>query len=662
MSPLRPDSPSNLKCVQSSGAVKYVVSAEFDNKIGSVIKHQVPRKIPGFKENLQELGDLMIPLNFEQKTSEDYTVFLLYKDSSNKYRTFPDSDRDIYGSSGIERLNIHEIGTIYESQTSSANKEDDSQNEDDDVLFFLNVTKTIKSDTDERGAKIRSIGIGTPIRNFIIFKHFITIAIQLYIVDGSILHLITLFNAINGIDISLWQRYISLNSQLHNNLSLSYQFNNRLILSSFKCISPKAIPTQSVNFKNGMLQYHSSIGSTDPLSSQLSRIPINFPLALSINAIPTDLNLNSKILTFFKHLASKLNQIKYKNFNVLIYSDNKVAQTDVLCQFILFLSNYLNGFDNPYFSNDKILYFPLIDLANWDNLIEFDKHSKTTKFIGANNPILKNYDDFYDFWYDLDKEVMETSSKLEIYDNKMIINKTFDFQELLTELISKKHDSNTVILSLKRFNIWQILKILKRDVAAGADADSVELNMKDYYLSENKNLILFGDFFEYKTIDLIEKIGQFLAITSVNHISFHEIEQLLSIYRYFTQFVSISNQNIGKFLFILELYPTRDIKHPATDLLVDVEDIQLNITQNSLINLIFKFILLENQELQKCIYKLFKIFNDSTFKLILDERFNSFTRLLIDEYTSKTKSNSEKKTNGIKRSKATLLNKVKESK
>lgn len=662
--------PSSLRCISSSKLVKYVIGAEFDNKVGSVIKHQLPKKIPGFKDNLQNLGELMISLNAEKKFAEDYTCFILYKDSKNKYSIFPDSDKDLYGSmSELQRLNIHEIGTIYENGYNhiSDNESEISVDEEiDDILFFLSVTKTIKSESDSRGAKIRSIAIGTPLRNFIIFKHLITITIQSYINDGSITNLISLFNVINSTDISIWQKFISLNHQLHENLSLSYKFDNKLILSNFKNIPTNEILSQSIKFKNGVLQYFPKLESNDPLSSKLKLIPLNFNLNYSNDEILTDLNLNLKILKFFNQLSLKLNTIKYKNFNIIIYSNYLIHSSDFLCQFVLTLSKFLNGFDNAYFSNDKILYFPLIDLSTWESLLEFQKQSQNTKIIGTNNIILKDSgDEFYHFWYDLDDESLELNSKkLDLIDNKrLILNKNIKFQNLINELILKKHDSNTILLSLKKFNISEILKILKL-----SSKNDEELNIKDYYLNENKNLIIFNEFFEFKTIELIEKIQSFLIISKNENI-LKKIYDLLLIYKYFIQFISINDQNIGKLLFILEIYPVNDSS--INDLIFDVKDIQLNKTENSLINLIFKFLLIKNRELQKLIFKLFEIINKSSFKLILDERLNIFSKILIEEYiatikdieiSSSSATSSIKKKSKTKRKKTLRGKATKESK
>ncbi|CDR37358.1 CYFA0S01e09956g1_1 [Cyberlindnera fabianii] len=611
-----------LNCVPGAPLVKYVLSAEFDVKIGAVVKHQVPRKIPGFKEHLGTLGELMIPSSSEHNENS-YSVFILYKDSSGMYRLLPDSDVDMVeeGVFGLQRMNINEMSTIFEKTT-----------HDDDTLFFFTVTRSVESTKNERGRVIKSISVGTPLRNFVIFKHLITLTIDLYINDGNLSHLVSLFNVINSTDVSMWRSYITANSHLYNLLSLDYDFNNRIFLTHFKNMKTKDVNTkQPVKYKNGVLQYFPQYDvSASPEHAVMSKIPLNLPLNIHPTDITTDLKLTNLILKFLHELSSQLNRINYRNLNIVIYSSENV---DVLSAFIMVLSNFLNGFNKTYFHNDRILYFPLIDLYNWEKVLDYNTQTKNTKIIGTNNIILKENTEFYDFFYDLDTSSIGLSERLETLDHPL--EKTHDFLELTDTLLQQQHDYNTVRVSLQRFNLWEIIRILKR-----SDTDQSEVNLKDYYLSRNKNVVLFDEFFEYKTIQLIEVINELvqLLITPFSSLTSVDIDVLKRCYDFIYSYISSTTVKgrIEMFLYLLEIFPT-NIKSPS-DLIFDSEH---SLIDQRLISDVFKPLLYGDVQIQRRVAKVYSVLSKSMLRVVLEQRLDLFVMTMLEEYKSRNKIKTE---------------------
>lgn len=607
---LSPEIRNQLTCVSQSPIAKYVLGAEFDNRIGAVVKHQIPRKIPGFKDQLGSLAELMIPSSSEH-VEYSYSVFVLYKDSSNVYRLLPDSEKDMVeeDSLRLDNLQLGSINTIYEPVS-----------HDDDMLFFFNITHSVESSQNERGRAIRSIAIGTPLRNFFLFKHLITATVQSYILDPQLSHLTALFNIVNSTDISLWNNYMGCNAHLHNVLALNYEFNNTIILSYLKSLKEDSSNTPKAKYKNGVLQFFSSydVTSLSPQDSILAKIPFNFDLTKHPSDIITDLNVSSHILKFLYILSSHLNKVDYKNFNIVIYSNQS---SDVLTSFILTLSNFLNGFDKSYFHNDKILYFPLIELVNWEELLKFNEHTKNTKIIGTNNIILKDYDNFFDFFYNLDSSEITVSGSLDIH--PVAFPKTADFMELIQKLLLEKHDYNTVRISLQRFNIWEILKILARN-----ETEQNELNLRDYYLTRNKNIVIFDEFFDFKITRLLDILNQFVKHIQSNDYSEEAISQYLYFYSFFTDFVtSAIKGRLEMFLYMCEIFPCF-VESPH-DLLFDMS--KHFGTDKNLLSLLFKPIMIQNQALQSRILELYQTLKKSSLTIILEHRLNPFVRILLEE-------------------------------
>lgn len=594
---------------------KFILSAEFDNRSGSIIRHQIPKKIPGSKEYLSHLGELMIPNNSEHSNKEDFSIFILYKDPSGKYELFQDDyEETVVGEDlGFQHMSLNEINTIFENKS-----------HDDDILFFYTVTKTIEDSTDDRGAKIRSISIGTPIPNFVIFKHLLTITIQNYIMDNQLSHLISLFNTINGIDISLWRNFGHHNSKLQQLLSLNFDLSSQLIFPKLKqLVLGHEFQTDRVRYKSGSLQYYSTHIIEDPADRILTRIPINLSLTSPQYTIQSDLNLTASILTFLHKLAQKLNSTEYKNFNIVIYSE---TNTDKLCQFVLSLSNFFNGFNRAYFHNDKILYFPLVDLYNLETLITYDGKFHNTKIIGTNNIIIKENHELYDFWYDLSSEELFTNDeKLEIFD--VSISKTQDFMDLTQALLNGHHDFNTALVTMQRFNLWEIIKILKRD-----DSEN-EVNLKDYYLKRNKNLILFDWFFEFKIIRLIDTLSQFFIEISKDEFS---IDLVLTHLDFLIQFlIGKVKGHLEIFIHTVEIFPIGVKK--MEDLIYFGDD---NEEQKSGFNFLFKGILFNDVELQGKVFKLYKLLSDSDLFLIIDKKLNITLMIALEEFASNLRNGS----------------------
>jgi len=627
---------------------KFVLAAEFDNKVGSIIRHQIPRKIPGFKENLANLGELLIPSNSEHFQNEDFAIVILYKDPKGKYQLLPDENSEFIDDEtlGFQHMRLNDINTIFENK-----------NHDDDVLFFYTVTKKIEDSNDERGAKIRSISVGTPLRNFIVFKHLITITVQNYIIDGQLSHLLSLFNTINSIDISLWRRFCQESSSLQNLLTLNLELNNKFIFKRLKKLLVTGSQPEGLRYKSGTLSYYSTYTPQDPKDEIMNKIPLHFPLFTPPSVIPSELNLTSKILKFLHHLSIKLNSTNYKNFNIMIYSN--LSTTNELCQFILSLSNYFNGFNNSYFHNDKILYFPLIDLYSLDTLLKYNQQYNNTKIIGTNNLIMKDRTDFYDFWYDLStEELIINKEKLEIFD--VTISKTQDFTDLCSILIKQQHDSTTMMSSFQKFVLFEVLKVLKRD-----DTES-EDNLKDYFLSRNKNLIFFSWMFEFKIIRLIDTLNQFYKqISLIDEIETSSIPSSTNDINSSSKFIEkisipiITNcidfmisflvgnlqGHLEIFIHIVELFPIKvtsmnDLIYEGDEGDDDDEGVVVNGGNDGYrlghegFNGLFKPIFIKDEELQEKVIRLYRILNNSEFSAIIDRRLNYFLIIALEEFAS----------------------------
>lgn len=486
--------------VPTNNVIKFLVAAEFDNKKGRIVKNQLPKKIPGFKDNSHLLAELMIPAHIEHSTglSEDFTIFILYKDlQSGKFLLIPKSnDR----SETVLPIG-HAINTIFE---------DEQEVEDEEVLFFLSAVKAVKAEDNERGAKIQSVAIGTSLKQFICFKPVLVYTLQNYMNDGNISHLIELFNALNKMDLSTIDKFSNMSQNLFKLLQLDDYF--RLINQDEKF---------TTNSATDLIKLF-PVTENDKI---LKSIPINFKIIHKDEFLIDQLNSN-KLLQFLETVAN--HQIS-DSFTMIIYSNKS---TDFLSQFILKLSKLSNRFKNQAYNlNNNFLYIPFTDLYNFEELI----HEKDCKYkiIGTNNIILKDSKDV-DFFYDLDENIMSCNDG-----NRTKVEPNTELIQLYRNLHNQ--DFTTIITSLKVYLIEEILTSTD-----SSNDEETELNLIDYFINKKNSFVIFEELFEFHSITVIELINALQETKDQN--------ELIKIYSKILSLFKIkNNSNDYYFIYLIEI-------------------------------------------------------------------------------------------------------------
>ncbi|KAG9128250.1 hypothetical protein FRC07_002209 [Ceratobasidium sp. 392] len=152
----------------SYGHAAFVLLAEFDIDQGSVLTHQYPHPM-GIDE--QFIAEMMIPDGVHDQKS-DWTIFFLNQVTANTV-------------------------TVSLIDDTPATPEENAQ-----LLYVLNLVRTVKNPNARRGANVKALALCTPHPYLHIFKPILTMALDDYFIQPDVQSLARLFDAVNAMDIS----------------------------------------------------------------------------------------------------------------------------------------------------------------------------------------------------------------------------------------------------------------------------------------------------------------------------------------------------------------------------------------------------------------------------------------------------------------------------
>ncbi|CDO94217.1 unnamed protein product [Kluyveromyces dobzhanskii CBS 2104] len=597
---------------QSNNNVQFILAAEFDNKTGPIIKHLYPKTIPGFKSvgndaTCSHLASLMIPNSIENHPGKpDFTVFVLYK-NRNVYQLFPVSKNEADGTLPDPSLIIEEESFEEEQEIKLRNGKHTSSNANaqsetaEPPMFFLNVVNTFLDQSNDRGAYIKAIALGTTLTNFYIFKPLLTMVLDYYMKSNKndIKILIDCFNMINSLDLSLVNKFHS-NIVLQNILN---SLNDEDITSRIFDSNNNSLPNilrvnklpkrdgfgNEIQFKNRILEYQFSTFCPKILPSYFTKIPLQIDL-VKYDKIKVDTSYNHLILKLLSRLIPPLTELSDSEYSWRLIINSTQSSKDELCQFVLALSNLINGFSSDYFDSSSICIFPYMEISVIDLFREkFKDELRKGNFfsvVGVSNPIFQYQVDIWDFYYDLDTDSLLTSKPLSQQEANVEKNqglrsmfnrytnshaqspstpKMFAKKGLMSHtidlLVKGQHDNETVLNTLKRASILQLLHLVKSDHKSVTE---IEIILKDQYTLNYKDLILFPVIFEYNSLKVLN-IFHTLELTiskllwpSSNHTTQTRRRTLQELYKNLKdlyKFVALNKKNLGKFLSIAMNYP-----------------------------------------------------------------------------------------------------------
>lgn len=398
-----PSSPTpSLKSPKNN--IDILLSAEFDNKLGSILKCAYPTTIPGldpiYNDNTFNLATLMLPDNMEKFPGKlDFTFFNLYYNKTSKcYQLFPPPL----------------IGELDSTE----------------VIYFINICNTVLNEEDERGATIKSIALGSKSSsNMIKWKPFLAILLEDLMkctfdfgntAENNEEKILSIFmERMNKliftdliIDNSVKQIIRSINdgnkeqSLIHNLLDHVLQESNNI---------ENTVLEMPVLSKQSNETIHYQLEETIPprLSPLFYKVPIDVKV-VSDSFIPMEISYNKFPMRIIRQLF-----LEFPNLNhittIMIYSA-KISK-DCLCQLIYTISFLISGLSpehNPIYG--KVLTVPYIDISGVQCLQDYIKSNHNMKkiVVGVANPIFKIQENVYDILIDVDYEEIQLSSKVKL--------------------------------------------------------------------------------------------------------------------------------------------------------------------------------------------------------------------------------------------------------
>ncbi|SCU95051.1 LAME_0F10484g1_1 [Lachancea meyersii CBS 8951] len=589
---------------------QYIIAAEFNNKVGPVLKHQYPNSIPGFKTRSNSkvstvnIASLMIPNNAENVPERaDFTIFILYKNKyTRNYQIFPIVDK-------VAPSNDREALGVLKEEEHTSNRGmplagDYLNTAKEPPLFFISVVNTIKDDTNDRGAVIKAIALGTELRNFLIFKPLLAMTLDAYMrYNGNIQLLMDCFNMINSLDLSLAKR-------IRSNTSLQTLLNSltdeRVLTDIFKSqnhhlsrlLHLNNLPrTDSfgniISFKRHLLEYQFNKFKPKLLPTALTRISLQINV-INYDPVQVNINYNDHVLKFLSKFLSELEKLPRPQFAWKLVVNSTKLSKDTLTQFIISLSNLIRHFDFHYFANAQVIIFPYMDISFIDALKEHLNlcgNTRTFTIVGVSNPIFELQKDAWDFYYDMDTESLRAqnlensaiakhatisqeslkSSKIRNIFQKRAssavmlekpISRCSLTSKMIEYLISERHDNETILNVFKRINVLQILSLLT-SLRNRSQSDS-QLSLKDEYVVSYRDFIIFPEFFEYGSLKLIRCLKELqedlncIIFDGKNPYENHELnpfERIFTSLKFIYKFIASNAANVEKFINIGLSFP-----------------------------------------------------------------------------------------------------------
>ena len=433
--------------------VQYILSSEFDNKKGADLKYQYPHPIPGFELPSNEpktrtvaikslppsssssstttaaavaalgpfhLANMMIPDSIEREAGiADFTVFVLYWNAElQRYQFIPSQLTPIANDGNGNGSNTKKQQKQKDkNSSSSSSKGSTTYNGNPDKIFFMNAVKMVPDKHNERGSKVRSVAIGTTMRNFNIFKPaLLGILDRLMDIDSDsdryLTFLAKAFDSINKLDLSLLRELPCCTR------GQQQQHHYQRILQSVAADegTVRAIFDPDKGPYRELLGRYSNSNKCGNVDIKLDRVTYTLPdlaiarnnVTLSANLIdgyclddiPISARINSMLLKFLSHILPAF-QRKPARWRLIVTS-TKLSK-DILTQFVLALSTLTGCFP---FSSLPVLALPYVNISFVDTLRDFD----FSMIIGTVNPIFKNQENAWEFYYDLDEQLLYTNT------------------------------------------------------------------------------------------------------------------------------------------------------------------------------------------------------------------------------------------------------------
>lgn len=203
---------SQYPASSSEKHVEYILVASFDIDRGSVMEHQYPGPVGGDEVMLAEL---MLPDQTHTR-SQDWTIFFLHKDAEAE----EEGDEEGRGRRRRRRRRAvedseqaHAGATSFDDGDSADEEYDDDESDDEPgnmdgppLVYVLNLVNTKQDNTVKRGAVVKAMAICTRHSFLHIYKPLLLIALDQYFASPTIETLAGLYDAVNGMDLSLMPR------------------------------------------------------------------------------------------------------------------------------------------------------------------------------------------------------------------------------------------------------------------------------------------------------------------------------------------------------------------------------------------------------------------------------------------------------------------------
>ncbi|KAK8049861.1 spindle pole body interacting protein [Apiospora phragmitis] len=214
-------SPRRLRSQYPRGSidnhVEYILVASFDIDRGPVMEHQYPVAITGDEHMLAEL---MLPDQAHVR-NQDWTIFFLHKDTSQE-EDEEEAKAKAERRRRRKRRKDRAAGLIPDDDDEEPDEdsEDDEDNDDDEwddestdsepeggegppLIYVLNLVNTKQDKTVKRGAVVKAMAICTRHPFLHIYKPLLLLALEEYFKSPVPETLAMLYDAVNGMDLSL---------------------------------------------------------------------------------------------------------------------------------------------------------------------------------------------------------------------------------------------------------------------------------------------------------------------------------------------------------------------------------------------------------------------------------------------------------------------------
>ncbi|QLQ78416.1 hypothetical protein HG537_0A06630 [Torulaspora globosa] len=563
----------SLVCESSSNSVLYVLSGEFDNKYGPIISCQYPRDVPGFGsvrdrnvDNVSSLASLLIPTNAEHRTltAPDSNVFTLFLNQHTRnYQLLPSFDM--------------------------VTMETDVQ--DPARLNFISVVKTLRDESNSRGAKIRSIALGTTLKNVEVLKPFLMEAL-VHIMDANDVNgikkvLMNCFQALNRLDLYTIETGLYKNPIRQTLCSVRRKSLLQSLLSDDQQLGKDMLKIlglggcdrfgNKIELKNGKLLVHFTDMSVQSPFENLIQKPIEMSL---FNCMPSHIkNANLLVFRFLQKLIPMLGKLSSSDYSFRIIANSHNLPKEQICQFVVTLSQLMGCFDKAentqYYEGANVLILPYAEVSMIKSIKQFYAtcdFANLFTIIGTANSIFRQHKYLWDYYYDIDEDTLQTSNndvnnnQNSLWDNnlfKKLLPKSIndgaslhnidsDRMGLMAAFVSlindMKPDDENILSTLRKINVLQIESQLRE-----FRIDDTSLCSR--YVTGFKDFITFNHLFTQKSLTVIRQFSNLDHIISnlydpAQSLTTRQelLSQLIELLKEIISFIGKSEENLTIFL------------------------------------------------------------------------------------------------------------------